>query len=129
MCGDNRYGQLGFQENIIFSLNRYTPGLLDLYSNITFLVLGLFHTQFVVNEDLYSIGWNSFGELGLGDTNERLIPTMVTYKPWAINSKIIQIATGEYHSIFLTNISTAYSVGRNDVRIFIKKVRTTLYRK
>ena len=47
-------------------------------------------------EAVYSFGDNNYGQLGLNDTNNRLIPTLNPYL-----SNVISISAGCYHSLVL----------------------------
>ena len=45
-------------------------------------------------------GYNGYGELGLGDCNIRLQPTMIT---GLARSRPIQVTCGDRHSVIVTN--------------------------
>jgi alpha-tubulin suppressor-like RCC1 family protein len=68
-----------------------------------------FRLQFVVNfnplnlaeNDIFSWGNNSFGQLGQGDTKNRSIPTKIDFFN---GKKILQIACGDYHCLALESM-------------------------
>jgi alpha-tubulin suppressor-like RCC1 family protein len=51
-----------------------------------------------------------FGQLGLGDTSNRLIPTLITTL-----FNIVQVTTGNAHTICLSSNGQVYSFGFNSV--------------
>ena len=58
------------------------------------------------NGQVYSCGNNKYGQLGLGDFNDRNIPTLI------VNIiDIVQISCGVNHSLLLTNNGKLYSFG------------------
>ena len=59
---------------------------------------------------VYSWGQNQYGQLGLGDTAERLIPTLIPGL-----SNIVAVAAGEYHSVALDKNGNVWEWGRNNV--------------
>lgn len=58
---------------------------------------------------VYSWGYNSFGEVGNGREDNTLIPTLITLK-----FRIIDIACGSHHSLALTDTGKVYGWGHND---------------
>jgi alpha-tubulin suppressor-like RCC1 family protein len=54
--------------------------------------------SYLVNE-LYAWGYNKFGQLGTGDTTNRLTPQIVGFFN---DKKLKKIDAGEYHSLALT---------------------------
>ena len=84
------------------------------------IVVGYFHTVFLTNDGkVYSCGGNNLGQLGLNDTTDRSVPTLITTTtvggtPTAFNNLTIStIACGWFHTIFLTNDGKVYSCGNN----------------
>lgn len=60
---------------------------------------------------LYSWGLNNYGQLGLGDLDNRMIPTKVGSKTdW------ISVSCGDYHSIAMDSNDNIYGFGRNTNR-------------
>jgi alpha-tubulin suppressor-like RCC1 family protein len=62
-----------------------------------------------VNE-LYAWGYNKFGQLGTGDTTNRLTPQIVGFFN---DKKLKKIDAGEYHSLALTETGDLYAWGTN----------------
>jgi alpha-tubulin suppressor-like RCC1 family protein len=89
---------------------------------ISAISAGEYHTIFLGNNGrVYSAGLNTSGQLGLGDTNMRHTPTLITY--FTTNNIIIsKISAGNGHTIFLgisglidyTGPSKVYSTGRGN---------------
>ena len=73
----NNYGQLGLGD----TNNRSIPILFSLPNNekISFITCGYSHTICLTENNLcYVWGYNDYGQLGLGDTNNRYRPTLLT---------------------------------------------------
>jgi hypothetical protein len=65
--------------------------------------------------ELYAWGYNEFGQLGVGDTTSRSVPTLVSFDQ-VTNGKIINIwATGgsSGQCFFLTDLGRMYAMGFN----------------
>jgi alpha-tubulin suppressor-like RCC1 family protein len=75
--GRNDYGQLGLGDTNI----RVMPASFTLNEEeFKFAVAGRFHTLLIdQNNKLWACGNNHFGQLGLGDTENRLNPTKLPY--------------------------------------------------
>lgn len=68
------------------------------------------HQHQIETGELYTWGWNGFGQLGLGDTTSRLAPTPVT----ALNDKrVVAIACGLCHSAATTMTGKLFVWGDN----------------
>ncbi len=52
------------------------------------------------HRDVYMWGYNAYGELGLGDTNIRLTPTLVTALQ---NARVRQLSLGDRHTLAITD--------------------------
>lgn len=57
----------------------------------------------------WATGSNAFGELCLGDFEDRLIPTRVT-----VDGNVISVAIGSKHTLLLLDDGTVYSCGSNE---------------
>jgi len=71
--GNNCYGQLGLGD----IKNREIPTKIDLkYSgDIISIALGMDHSVFLLdNDEVYTFGFNSNGQLGLGHTDKKVFP-------------------------------------------------------
>jgi len=60
---------------------------------------------------VYAWGRNEGGQLGLNDTKDRYVPTLVT----AISGyQVIEVASGKAHALFLTACGKVFAAGSND---------------
>ena len=72
---------------------------------------GDFHNLIVEKEGgVKSFGWNFYGQLGLNDQKNRLIPTEIEEI-----ENVIQVACGIGFSLFLNRLGSIYSCGKNNV--------------
>jgi len=61
---------------------------------------------------VYSFGRNTYGELGLGDTQNRSSPVLVqALQDFGVN--VTRMAHKSYHTLFMTNTGFVYSAGLN----------------
>ena len=100
-CGDS--GRLGLNDE----QDRLVPTLLaaEVFkgSKIVTVAAGGFHTMAVgVNGALWAWGWGSSGQLGLGDTNNRLVPTLVGTEEVFGGSQVRTISCGDVHTLAVT---------------------------
>ena len=115
MFGKNIFGQLGFGENSYV----FEPLLLpDFPEKIKKVSLGGEHSIILTKKNnIYVSGLNIFGQLGLGDCENRNTFTNINiYKNTLMNNKdekIIDIAAGAQHSLLLSNKHKVYYCGFN----------------
>ena len=115
MFGKNIFGQLGFGENSYV----FEPLLLpDFPEKIKKVSLGGEHSIILTTKNnIFVSGLNIFGQLGLGDYENRNIFTDIEiYKNTLKNNKeekIIDIAAGAQHSLLLSNKHKVYYCGFN----------------
>ena len=103
--GDNSAGQLGqgFVSDSILS-----PVQVAGLSNIISVGAGEYHSFAISNtNELYVWGNNGSGQLGLGDLNNRLVPTLASL------DNVANAQGGAAHSIFLTTDNKVYTSGNN----------------
>jgi len=118
--GYNKDGELGV--NIKEKYN-HSPTLVKLPNKeqIKSIFCGYLHTIFQSkNNSLYSCGYNVFGQLGLDDKKNRILPTKITF----FGKKNLRIvACGGYHNIFLgkRKNNVMYGCGCNDSGELLKK--------
>ena len=75
------------------------------------IFLKTYHTICLIeNNSCYVWGYNSCGQLGLGDENNHSSPALLTLPN---NEKISFITCGYYHTICLTENNLCYIWGRN----------------
>ena len=80
-CGHNRHGQCGLGH---FNNPQITPSLIpNLPSNIVQFICGSYHSLFLDCEgNVYSVGCNEFGQLGLAhNTNQNVLNKIVNIPP------------------------------------------------
>ena len=85
----------------------------DLPNNerIFFITCGYLHTISLTENNLcYVWGWNEYGELGLGDTNNRSSPTLFSLPN---DERISFITCGFDYTIYLTENNLPYVWGDN----------------
>lgn len=102
-------GQLGLGDNINRNTFQKSSFFKDLGINIKKISCGQNHTLFLLENGLvYSCGNNVHGQLGLGDTNNRNIPTKIESL-----SNIINIYANSYSSFFIDSNHDIYVCGNN----------------
>lgn len=107
--GKNQYGQLGLGD----TNNRYVPTLIDFeFDGIpSYIQQGYYNTLVITNTGkVYSFGWNQHGQLGLGDTVDRHVPTLIDFQ---FDGTPIIGQFGDHYVLILTDIGKVYSFGYN----------------
>jgi alpha-tubulin suppressor-like RCC1 family protein len=110
-CGD--CGRLGHNDE----QDRLVPTLLEAQvfegsSKIVTVAAGGFHTMAVGESGaLWAWGWGSYGQLGLGDTNNRLVPTLVGTEEVFGGSKVRTVACGDVHTLAVTEAGELWTWG------------------
>jgi alpha-tubulin suppressor-like RCC1 family protein len=110
-CGD--CGRLGHNDE----QDRLVPTLLAAQvfegsSKIVTVAAGGFHTMAVGESGaLWAWGWGSYGQLGLGDTNNRLVPTLVGTEEVFGGSKVRTVACSLYHMLVVTEAGELWACG------------------
>ena len=66
------------------------------------------HNLFFDNGQILAIGSNNFGQLGLGDSISRTLPTPISFLS---SDDIVSTSTGKYHSLFLNSEGKVLSCG------------------
>ena len=112
-CGSHTLGQLGREcDGDPFTLFYRIPELPE----IARIECGYYHSMCIdVNNNLYVFGDNRYGQLGLGDTDNRFKPM----KHPSL-SNIIDISKGGYHSIVKSSNNEIYGFGRDILYIQIQ---------
>ena len=106
-CGYNGHGELGLGDTT--NKNTFTQ-ITTNANDIKEIYCGYNHTFILKNDGtVWGCGYNSYGQLGLGDTNNRNIFTQVTTNA----DDIKQIYCGWYHTIILENDGTLWGCGAN----------------
>ena len=110
--GSSCYGQLGVGDD---QARRLVPTLLrrGLENKLVLQVAaGGYHTIFVTADGLvYARGRSSSGQLGVGDTENRLVPTLVTGQ--LQGKTAVYVASGGHHTLCITADGSLFSWGGN----------------
>lgn len=107
--GINNYGQVGIGNTTssISALTQCSSSVL--FSKVS---CGLsFTLALSLNGDVYSWGRNVYGQLGLGNTNDISVPTLISSN----GSNVVDIACGNNHAIVLKSNGTLWGCGLNNV--------------
>ena len=71
----------------------------------------LFLTYCTKTCQVYGWGRNEAGQLGLGDSKDRMVPSLVNE---LTGHTVVEIATGKSHTLFLTSEGKVLAAGSND---------------
>ena len=109
--GDTEHGQLGVGDRD----NRLVPTLLrgELENkSVLQVAAGNDHTVFVTKDGLvFACGYNAMEQLGVGDEENRLVPTLVTGQ--LQGKTAVYAAAGHYHTLCITADGSLFSWGSN----------------
>lgn len=117
-CGEQ--GQLGRRvlerhKNLGLRPANITPRSGRSKVNITKVVCGSYHTLAISQDgNLYSMGLNNFGQLGLGDFEDRVTADLVEPGNWG-GSLVVDASAGEHHSMVLLSTGQILTFGRADM--------------
>ena len=110
--GFNHFGELGVGD----TENRRVPTLLrgELENkSVLQVAAGSDHTMFVTADGLvFACGDNGNGELVVGDTENRLVPTLVTGQ--LQGKAVVYAAAGDDHTLCITADGSLFAWGDND---------------
>lgn len=107
--GYNGNGQLGLGD--FDSRNVPTLMTFQFDGNPTIAWQGDHYTLILTdNNKVYSFGWNNNGQLGLGDTDNRNIPTLIDFE---FDGNPVKVQQGNWHSLILTDTNKIYVFGDN----------------
>ena len=103
--GGNNKGQLGNGSKVAVHMS--SPVRMGDLTGAVAIACGNLHTMVLLqNGDLYTCGWNYWGQLGTGDTTDSLVPVRVM-------TGVKAIAAGGSHSLALTNDGAVFAWGHN----------------
>nr|QBK90128.1 MAG: regulator of chromosome condensation protein [Pithovirus LCPAC102] len=106
--GSNIYGQLGLGDFKYNINNNILTKILFNYS-VKSVSCGDYHTIIIDgNNELWSFGYNKFGQLGLEDNNNKKIPTKIEF-----NYKVKSVSCGEFHTIIIDENDELWGFGNN----------------
>jgi uncharacterized repeat protein (TIGR02543 family) len=104
--GSNSSGQLGLGD----TTNRATPEQVTAHGIAKVISIDAGNHSLYVTEDgkLWAMGRNDYGQLGLGDTTDRITPEQVTVIG---TTKIISVTAGSDHSLYVTEDGKLWAMG------------------
>ena len=108
--GQNNYGQIGHGSSSSYSY----PTMVDLPPGISAksISAGGYHACIISqNGDLYCWGWNSNGQLGLGNTTDSYTPTKVQITG---GRSVLAVSAGYAHTCVILDDSSIQCWGDND---------------
>ena len=109
-CGMNGSGNLGLGDTN--NRNTFTKVTTNINNDVKQVACGLEHTFILKNDgSIWSCGGNAYGELGLGDTNNRNTFTKVTTN---INNDVKYVDLGYKHTCIFKIDGTIWSCGLNE---------------
>ncbi|GLI62584.1 hypothetical protein VaNZ11_005258 [Volvox africanus] len=107
--GWSKYGQLGHGDHVDHTRPSQVAALQ--HTRIVTVAGGWRHTVAADScGNLYAWGWNKFGQLGLGDTEDRLAPVLVGGE--LAGQQVALLACGWRHTVCVTTTGRVYSWGR-----------------
>ena len=110
-CGYNGSGELGLGTNDYDAHSTLTQVTTNINNDVKQVYCGSQHTYIVKNDgSIWSCGSNSYGNLGLGDYDDRHTFTQVTTN---INNDVKQIACDNSHVLIIKNDGTVWACGAN----------------
>ncbi|XP_058186614.1 ultraviolet-B receptor UVR8 isoform X6 [Rhododendron vialii] len=107
--GRNQNGQLGLGT----TEDSLVPQRIDAFQGISvkMVAAGAEHTAAVTDDgELYGWGWGRYGNLGLGDKNDRLVPQKVSSVEFQAE-KMVMVACGWRHTISVSSSGGLYTYG------------------
>ena len=107
-CGSNGNGQLGLGDTEAMLVPTLVTGQLQ-GKTAMYVSAGDYHTLCTTADgSLFAWGFNSNGQLGVGDAVKRRVPTLVT----ALQGKqVAHVAAGGYHTICTTAEGSVFTWG------------------
>lgn len=123
--GSGEQGQLGrrvLERHKLLALrpSNVTPRLGRGRARVRRVICGSYHTLVIAETDavpggvaVFAMGLNNFGQLGLGDHEDRLTAELIDPAAWN-GATPLDAGAGEHHSILLANNGQIFSFGRAD---------------
>ena len=106
-CGNNDYGQLGLGDNT--TKTTFTQVTTNINNDVKQIACSGNHTIILKNDgNVWACGWNSAGQLGLGNTTNRNTFTQVITN---INNDVKQIVCGHGCTFILKNDGSVWACG------------------
>lgn len=123
--GSGEQGQLGrrvLERHKLLALrpSNVTPRLGRGRVRVRRVICGSYHTLVIADTEavpggvaVFAMGLNNFGQLGLGDHEDRLTAELIDPAAWN-GAMPLDAGAGEHHSILLANNGQIFSFGRAD---------------
>ncbi len=119
--GNNNNGQLGdgtdIMRNLPVKVSDNLGFINDGRDKVVAISAGYLHSLFVTESGkVYGFGYNANGQLGDGTRTDKYKPVLVAANADFVNdgtNKVISVAAGRHHSLFLTENGKVYSFGYN----------------
>lgn len=113
-CGMNLYGQLGHgDQSKKFAFVQVDPMQFN-GEKVEFVATGVTHTVAITTSGrLYTWGNNGSGQLGHGDTDFRLVPTLVEAGEFG-ELRVTMAACGSFHTLIVTQDGSVWACGRGN---------------
>ena len=108
--GRNNYGQLGDGTTI----NKSVPTLITLPNGnkAKSVSCGLYHTVVIDSEgNIYTWGYNNYGQLGNGTTINKTVPTLITLPN---GNKAKSVSCGYFHTAIIDTEENLFTCGQNN---------------
>ncbi len=108
--GDNREGQLGLDEQANLHEGAVSVPTLTQLNDVEAVAYGALHSLVIrLVGEVWAWGYNETGQLGLGDNESRITPTLIPTL-----HDVTGIACGEYHSLAIDSRGRVWSWGSNN---------------
>ncbi|HEY5512199.1 MAG TPA: chromosome condensation regulator RCC1 [Geomonas sp.] len=116
--GYNSHGQLGNSTVAIGATSSTSdfsdkPVRVGSLTHVTSVAAGNYHSLAVSGGRVWSWGYNVFGQLGVGNTNDASTPVEVLNGTVSFFSNATQVAAGTYHSLARMTDGTVWAWGDN----------------
>eukprot|EP01065_Artemidia_motanka_P033395 TRINITY_DN4038_c0_g4_i1.p1 TRINITY_DN4038_c0_g4~~TRINITY_DN4038_c0_g4_i1.p1 ORF type:complete len:1329 (+),score=229.17 TRINITY_DN4038_c0_g4_i1:46-4032(+) len=108
--GHNENGQLGLGDTAERLLPERVPLFGSAGGNLSLVACGSHHSVVVYARRLYAFGWNRYGQLALGDDEDRLEPALVSFFD---GMEVDAVACGVQHTVVLCRDGGLFTVGGN----------------
>jgi len=109
--GENYFGQLVVGDKQDRGVPTLVTGLLKTNSVVQ-VTAGFQHSACLTADGLvYVCGSGFFGQLGVGDTENRVMPTLVRGE--LEGRKVLQVAAGQFHTLCVTEDGSVFAFGDN----------------
>lgn len=111
--GMNDCGQLGLDH----TQHQHTPQLVDTLASqvVAKVACGLYHTVAITTGgDVYTVGKNDYGQLGLGHARNVKVPHLVKIAMGDSDEKAVTVGCGYYHTVIISEKGKLITWGRND---------------